>query len=93
MASEMTFEAWKKKASMIAKKLAGIDDLLDEDDPYSIEDDMLDAYEEDVPPEDFIRDVFENEVEDYEEEDEDEDDDGDLDEDLDGEDLDEEEDE
>lgn len=94
MASEMTFEAWKKKASLIAKKLAGIEDLLDDEDPYSIEDDMLDAYEEDVPPEDFIRDVFEDEIEDFEddEDDDDEDDDGDLD-DLDGEDEDEEEDE
>lgn len=75
----MSFETWKKKASAIAKKLAGIEDLLDDDDPYSIEDDMLDAYEEGVPPEDFIRDVFENEVEDYDEDEDEEDDDGDLD--------------
>lgn len=93
MANDMTFEAWKKKASTTAKKLAGIEDLLDDDDPYNIEDDMLDAFEEDVPPEDFIRDAFEDEIEDYDDSDEELDDDDDDDFVGDEEDLDEEEDE
>lgn len=64
----MDFEEWKKKASYEARRLAGITDLLGEEDPYSIEDDMENAYEEDVDPEDFIREAFGDEIADYEEE-------------------------
>lgn len=74
----MSFEAWQAQCAKVAKKLAHIHDLLDEDDPYDVFDTMQDHYDEGMSPEEFIRETFADQIEeedtDLEDEDEDEDD-------------------
>jgi hypothetical protein len=52
-----TFQEWQKECAKIAKRLVGITDLLDEDDPYDLAQSMDDAYP-DQDPEEFVREVF-----------------------------------
>lgn len=94
MSDDMTFEEWQGKCAEVAKRLLGFEDLLDEDDPYDVFDAMEDYYDEDADPEDFIRELFAEDLaareydedlsrqaDEYEDEDEDEDDEEDEDED------------
>lgn len=55
----ITFEEWKEACAVLAKELLGLDDILAKDDPYGVLKLMPGAYKISSTPEDFIRDVFE----------------------------------
>ncbi len=55
------YKAWQKKTAAQAKKLVGID-ILDEDDPYDMEDAMVEAFDEGLTPDEFILDTFADDI-------------------------------
>ena len=55
----MTFEEWKTECAILAEKLLELDDILAKDDPYEVIELMPGGYKIGSSPEDFIRDVFE----------------------------------
>lgn len=57
--SELTFREWKHECAKFVLKALHIDNLLDEDDPYDVFDTMEDAYENEISPEDWAREAFE----------------------------------
>lgn len=58
MGEDITFEEWQDRADAFLRESLGIDDLLDEDDPYDMADAMEEAYDDEEDPEDFIREAF-----------------------------------
>lgn len=55
---DQKFEKWKKECSKVAKDLVGLDDLLEECDPYDLFEAMEHAFKEQTEPQDFIEEMF-----------------------------------
>jgi hypothetical protein len=58
----MDLKAWKKQVARLASDLAGVDDILAEDDPYDLAEVMQDSYDEDLTPEDFVQEHFADDI-------------------------------
>lgn len=56
------FESYKSDCNELAKQLARVNDLLDEDDPHDVMGDMEEAFEEDISAEEFIREAFADDI-------------------------------
>lgn len=53
-----TFARYRSSCATWAIRLVGIDDILDADDPYELAVVMKDAFDQGVPAQAFIRDIF-----------------------------------
>lgn len=84
----LTFEQWQQRCAEFLDEELNIDDLLDEDDPHDVFDEMEEAYEYGQSPEDFVREAFASHFDE-----DDDDDEGPLDEEDDDDDEDDDEDE
>jgi hypothetical protein len=59
-----SFDEWKKRAAVYAKEheSLGMDDILAEDDPYDLKDTMRAAFDDGQPPEDYIEEMFAEDI-------------------------------
>jgi hypothetical protein len=58
MDKKLSLQEWRDRAQEYSNEVGCPDDLWTEDDPYELSEVSLRDYEAGVPPEEFIRDIF-----------------------------------
>lgn len=59
------YTAYKIQCGRAARAILGRDDVNDDDDPYDLADLMLSAFRQGVPADNFIREMFREELKSY----------------------------
>lgn len=58
----MTFEEWRAAVGEAAREIVGLNDVLDENDPYDLADTMEDAHDAGQTPREFLEEAFSEEL-------------------------------
>lgn len=58
----MTYEQFRQDCAIEAERLVGLSDILDDGDPYELDVAMADAFRCGDTPEQFIRDIFAEDI-------------------------------
>jgi hypothetical protein len=62
VSKKLSLQEWRDSAQEYSTEVGCPDDLWDEDDPYDLAEVALRDYEAGVPPEEFVRDIFADDI-------------------------------